>query len=49
MNLKDIMTKIDDVNTANGWREKPVSIPEDVALLRSEPSELCPFCDEAAQ
>jgi NTP pyrophosphatase (non-canonical NTP hydrolase) len=40
MNLKELMSKIDGVNAANGWYDKPVSIPEHVALLHSEVSEL---------
>jgi NTP pyrophosphatase (non-canonical NTP hydrolase) len=40
MNLKTLMSKIGHVNRANGWHDKPVSIPEHVALLHSEVSEL---------
>lgn len=40
MDLKALMKGIDEVNIANGWHDKPVSIPEHVALLHSEVSEL---------
>lgn len=40
MSMKPLMRQIDAVNVANGWHEKEVTIPEHVALLHSEVSEL---------
>ncbi len=38
--LTQLASEIEAVNRANGWFDKPVSVPEMVALIHSEASEL---------